>query len=148
MVYSHRECSNLSQHSEGKVALTKLAILVVDDQPRARKSIKTLLATWPEAGQVREAADGREAVRLMEESQPDVVLMDALMPKTNGIEATRLIKARWPQVKVIVLSMYPDYAADALEAGADAFFGKGTPPDQLLATLVAVVAGTKKGELP
>ena len=94
-----------------------IRVLVVDDQPRARKSIKTLLATWRDAGQVREAANGREAVRLIEESRPDVVLMDVRMPEMDGIEATRLIKARWPQVKVIVLSMYPDYAADALEAG-------------------------------
>ena len=125
-----------------------IRVLVVDDQPRARKSIKTLLATWPEAGDVREAANGQEAVRLVEESQPDVVLMDARMPEMDGIEATRLIKARWPQVKVIVLSMCPDYVADATEAKADAFFSKGTSPDQLLVTLAAVVANTRKGELP
>ncbi len=126
----------------------QIKVLVVDDQPRARKSLKTLLATWPPALDVREAANGREAIRLVEESQPDVVLMDVRMPDMDGIEATRLIKVRWPQIKVIVLSMYPDYAADALEAGADAFFSKGTPPDQLLVTLAEVVASTKKGELP
>jgi len=120
--------------------------LVVDDQPRARKSIKTLLATWSEVGQIREAANGREAIRLIEESQPDVVLMDVRMPEMDGIEATRLIKARWPQVKVIVLSMYPDYAADALEAKADIFFSKGMPPEELLSTLVAVTASVKKEE--
>jgi DNA-binding NarL/FixJ family response regulator len=127
----------------------------VDDQPRARKSIRALLATWPEAGQVREAANGREALRLVEEFRPDVVLMDVRMPDTlacgasvDGIEATRLIKARWPQVKVIMISMYPDYAADALEAGADAFFSKGTPPDELLVTLAAVTASAKKEESP
>ncbi len=125
-----------------------IRVLVVDDQPRARNSIKTLLATWPETREVREAANGREAVCLAEESQPDVVLMDVRMPDMDGIEATRLIKVRWPQIKVIVISMYPDYAADALEAGADAFFSKGTPPDQLLVTLAEVVASTKKGELP
>jgi len=76
-----------------------IRVLVVDDQPRARKSIKTLLATWPDAGHVREAANGREAIRLVEESQPDVVLMDVRMPEMDGIEATRLIKARWPQVR-------------------------------------------------
>jgi DNA-binding NarL/FixJ family response regulator len=121
--------------------LTKhIRVLVVDDQPRARKSIKTLLATWVDAGQVREAANGREAVRLVEESQPDGVLMDVRMPEMDGIEATRLIKARWPQIKVIVLSMYPDYTADALEAKADAFFSKGMPPNELPSTLAAVTA--------
>lgn len=125
-----------------------IRVLVVDDQPRARKSLKTLLATWPPVLDVREAADGREAIRLVEESRPDVVLMDVRMPELDGIEATRLIKARWPQVKVIVLSMYPDYAADALEARADAFLNKGMPPEELLATLAAVTAGVKKEELP
>jgi len=125
-----------------------IRVLVVDDQPRARKSIKTLLATWPDAGHVREAANGREAIRLVEESQPDVVLMDVRMPEMDGIEATRLIKARWPQVKVIVLSMYPDYASDALEAKADSFFSKGMPPEELLATLAAVTANPKKEGLP
>jgi len=125
-----------------------IRVLVVDDQPRARKSIKTLVATWREVGQIREAANGREAIRLIEESQPDVVLMDVRMPEMDGIEATRLIKARWPQVKVIVLSMYPDYATDALGAKADTFFSKGMPPEDLLATLAAITVGVKKEELP
>ena len=125
-----------------------IQVLVVDDQPRARKSLKTLLATWPLALDVREAANGREAIRLVEESRPDVVLMDVRMPEMDGIEATRLIKARWPQVKVIVLSMYPDYAADALEAKADTFFSKGMPPQELLATLAAITGSVKKEESP
>ena len=126
--------------------MTKHKVLVVDDQPRARKSIKTLLTTWSEVGQIQEAANGREAIRLTEESQPDIVLMDVRMPDMDGIEATRLIKARWPQIKVIVLSMYPDYAADALEAEADVFLNKGTPPEELLSTLAAVTTGVKKEE--
>jgi DNA-binding NarL/FixJ family response regulator len=101
--------------------------------------MKALLATWPGADDVREAANGREAVRLVEESQPDVVLMDVRMPVMDGLEATRIIKARWPQVKVIVQSMYADYMAEALAAGADAYMSKGEPPEKLLATLSAVM---------
>jgi len=119
-----------------------MQILIVDDQPRARQSLKALLATWPQVKEIREAANGQEAVHLVEESRPDVVLMDVRMPEMDGLEATRLIKARWPQVKVIVLSMYADYMADALAAGADAFVSKGEPPERLLATLAAVI--TKK----
>ncbi len=115
-----------------------MQILIVDDQPRARQSLKALLATWPQVEEIREAANGQEAMRLVEESRPDVVLMDVRMPEMDGLEATRLIKARWPQVKVIVLSMYADYMADALAAGADAFVSKGEPPDRLLATLASV----------
>jgi DNA-binding NarL/FixJ family response regulator len=119
-----------------------MQILIVDDQTRARQSLKALLAIWPQVKEIREAANGQEALHLIEESRPDVVLMDARMPEMDGLEATRLIKARWPQVKVIVLSMYADYTADALAAGADAFVSKGEPPERLLATLTTVI--TKK----
>ena len=62
--------------------------------------------------------------------------------------STVLIKARWPQVKVVVLSTYPDYAANVLEAKADAFISQGTPPDELLVTLAAVTVSAKKEESP
>jgi len=115
-----------------------LEILVVDDQPRARQSLKALLVTCPQVEEVREAANGRQAVRLVKESQPDVVLMDVRMPEMDGLLATRLIKTRWPQVKVILLSMYTEYLDEALAAGADAFVSKGEPLERLLATLSAV----------
>lgn len=114
--------------------------LIVDDQPRARKSLKALLSTWPVLQEAREAADGWEAVQLVEEGQPDVVLMDISMPGMDGLQATRLIKARWPQVKVVVLTMHGEYEAEALAAGADAFVAKGEPASHLLATLSAVTA--------
>jgi DNA-binding NarL/FixJ family response regulator len=110
-------------------------ILIVDDQPRARQSLRALLSTWPPVGEVREAADGHEAVQLLEERQPDVVLMDVRMPEMDGLQATRIIKSCWPQIKVVVLTLYGEYEAEALAAGADAFIGKGEPPDRLLAAL-------------
>jgi DNA-binding NarL/FixJ family response regulator len=116
----------------------RVQILIVDDQPRARQSLRALLSTWPNAGEVREAADGQEAVRLVEDQQPDVVLMDIRMPEMDGVQATRLIKARWPQVHVVVLTLYGEYEAETLAAGADAFIGKGEPPDRLLAALSAL----------
>jgi len=116
----------------------RIRVLVVDDQPRARQSLRVLLTTCPQVKEVREAALAREAMRMMEESQPDVVLMDVQMPEMDGLQATRLIKARWPQVKVIVLTMYAEYAAAAQAAGADAFICKGEPAEKLLATLAEV----------
>lgn len=118
-----------------------IRVLVVDDQPRARQSLKTLLATCPQVKEVREAALAREAMRLIQESQPDVVLMDVQMPEMNGLQATRLVKAQWPQVKVIVLTLYAEYAAEARAAGADAFICKGEPAGKLLATLMTVATG-------
>jgi CheY-like chemotaxis protein len=115
-------------------------ILIVDDQPRARQSLRALLSTWPYAAEIREAVDGLEAVQLVEERQPDIVLMDVRMPEMDGMQATQLIKARWPQVTVVVLTMYSEYEAEAKAAGADAFVVKAEPADGLLAALLAVTA--------
>jgi DNA-binding NarL/FixJ family response regulator len=117
-----------------------MQILIADDQPRARQSLRALLATWPAVDRVREASNGKEAVMSVEAAIPDVVVMDARMPDMDGIEATRLIKERWPLVKVVVWSIYPEYEADAQTAGADAFVTKGVPPQQLLARIAAVMA--------
>ncbi len=116
-----------------------IRVLIVDDQPRARKSLKALLSTWSWVGEIHEASNGREAVQLVRELQPDVVLMDVRMPEVDGLKATVQIKALWPRVKVIVLSMYTEYQDEALAAGADAFIGKGEAPDRLLDLLSAVV---------
>lgn len=118
----------------------RIQVLIVDDQPRARKSLRALLSTWPVPQKVREAASGKEAVQFVEQGHLDVVLMDICMPGMDGLQATRLIKARWPQVKVIVLTLYGEYEAEAMAAGADAFLAKGEPADRLLATLSAVTA--------
>ena len=114
-------------------------VLIVDDQSRARQSLKALMTTWPRIQDIREAASGRDAIRLIRASQPDVVLMDVRMPEVDGLEVTRLIKVKWPQVKVIVLTMYAEYEADARKVGADAFICKGEPPERLFATLEDVM---------
>ena len=122
-----------------------IRVLIVDDQPRARQSLRALLSTLPQVAEIEEAADGHEAVRRVQECQPDVVMMDVRMPDMDGLLATRRIKTSWSQVKIIVLTLYADYRAEALAAGADAFISKGEPPDKLLATLVEVAGCREKG---
>ncbi len=122
-----------------------LRVLIVDDQPRTRQSLKALVITWLQTSEVSEAANGAEAVRLAAEFKPDLVLMDVLMPEMDGLQATRLIKAMSPQVKVILLSLYAEYRKDAAPAGADAFFAKGEPPQQLL-ELLAAFAKSKRDQ--
>jgi CheY-like chemotaxis protein len=117
----------------------RLRILIVDDQERARKSLRALLSTWARVPEMHEAGDGREAVRLAEQLRPDLVLMDVRMPEVDGLEATRQIKARWPDVKVVVLSMYVESQDEALAAGADAFVGKGEASAALLGVLTALL---------
>ena len=116
----------------------KLRVLIVDNQVRARTSMKALLGAWYQIEEVREAANGIEAVQLAEEFLPDVILMDARMPGMNGFDATRLIKSRWPQIKVVIISMYPEFQAEALSAGADSFVSKSDLPNELRKTLVDV----------
>ncbi len=115
-----------------------MKILIVDDHPRVRASLKALLAAALGRAEVSEAADGAEAIHRIEESYPDLVLMDARMPNLDGIRSTDLIKARWQKIQVIVLSMYAQYQAPALEAGAAVFISKGESPEKLLERLAAL----------
>ncbi len=118
----------------------QIRILIVDDQPRARLSLRALLATYAEISDIQEAKNGLEALQRIDEFSPDVVFMDVRMPGLDGINATQLIKRHVPRVKVIALSMYCDYASDTLAAGADAFVCKGEPPEKLLEALAKIFA--------
>jgi DNA-binding NarL/FixJ family response regulator len=117
--------------------LKTLRILIVDDQQRARRSLKALLATRFKLADTCEAANGIEAVHCVQECKPDVVLMDARMPDMDGIEATRSIRTISAQIPIIILSMYSEYRTAALAAGANAFLLKGEPPEKLLAVVLA-----------
>jgi len=125
---------------------TNMRFLIVDDTSRARHSMKALLEVWNLVDEVCEAENGREALRLAEEFQPDMILMDARLPLMSGLEATRQIKARWPQIKIIVMSVFMDYQTLAKEAGADGFVSKGDPPEALRKIIVEFAQkGDKNG---
>ncbi len=111
-------------------------VLIVDDRTQAREGLKALLSTVPAALVVGEAADGREAIRLIQELRPDVVLMDAKMPVMDGIEATRRIKEAWPEVRVVVLTIHAALEIEARAAGADDFLVKGCPAGELVAAIL------------
>ena len=121
-----------------------LRILIVDDQRRARQSLKALLATRFQPIEIREAENGIDAIRCAEEWRPHVVLMDARMPDMDGIEATRAIKRQASHVKVIVFSMYGEYRAPAASAGADAFISKDEQPERLLAAVSAAIGAAQE----
>jgi DNA-binding NarL/FixJ family response regulator len=116
--------------------MNRCRILIADDRSQARDGLRALLATVPAVEVVGEAVNGQEAVQLVVESRPDVVLMDAKMPVLDGLEATRLIKAEWPEVRVIVLTIHAALGAEALAAGANAFLVKGCPAGELLGTIL------------
>mgnify|MGYP001221559257 CR=1 FL=1 len=109
-------------------------VLICDDEARVRQALKALLSACevargddptPAIQVVGEARHGSEAVQMVEDLRPQVVVMDANMPGIGGLEAARLIKNKWPQVKIVMLTMYPDTRPAALEAGVDAFLLKG-----------------------
>ena len=106
-------------------------VFIVDDQLSALKGLKAILAFYPEMLVVGEAVNGQEAVWLIGEHQPDVVVMDLQMPVLDGVEATRLIKRQWPAIKVIVLTVQAARRAEAFGAGADHFLLKGNGPEAL-----------------
>ena len=82
-----------------------------------------------------EASNGLEAISKIKSSSPDIVLMDMQMPVMDGLEATKIIKKRWPWVKVIALTMYQNYRSKALSAGADAFLVKGCSVSEIISTV-------------
>lgn len=102
-------------------------IVLADDEHCVRKGIIALISFASDLEVIGEAANGQEAVELVSESQPDVVLMDVRMPVLDGLEATRQIKKQWPSVRVIIFSMFDAVEEDAMTAGADCFLLKGSP---------------------
>lgn len=121
-------------------------VLLADDHQLVRAGLEQLLATAADMKVVATAADGAEAVRLAEETDPDVVLMDLVMPQMSGVEATRRIVERCPGAAVVVLTSFSDQERilDALDAGAIGYLLKDVEPAQLLAG----VRSAARGESP
>ena len=118
-------------------------VLVVDDQALVRAGFVKLLEPESDLRIVGEAADGAEAVEAAVRTHPDVILMDIRMPRLDGIEATRRIRASSNAARVVVLTTYDldEYVFDALKAGASGFLLKDAPADQLVAGIRVVAAG-------
>jgi DNA-binding NarL/FixJ family response regulator len=120
-----------------------IRVLVVDDQALVRAGFVKLLEPEPDVRIVGEAADGSEAVSAAGLTRPDVVLMDIRMPRLDGIEATRRIRAQPQAPRVLVLTTYDldEYVFEALKAGASGFLLKDAPADQLVGGVRVVAAG-------
>lgn len=120
-----------------------IRILICDDQAIARHGLQMILSTAPDLQIVGQAEDGQAALDLIAQTNPDLVLMDLKMPKLNGVQATRLIKQRFPAVHVLVLTTYDadEWVFDAVRAGANGYLLKDTPPPQLLTAIRDTVEG-------
>ncbi|MGH9346161.1 MAG: response regulator [Vicinamibacterales bacterium] len=120
-----------------------LRILLADDHTVVRQGLRKVLEARPEWQVVAEAGDGREAVRMAEESNPDIAILDVAMPLLNGIEAVRQIARKAPATRVLVLSMHADeaYVTQMLRAGASGYLLKDSADVDLLQAVDAVSAG-------
>lgn len=120
-----------------------IRILIVDNQTMVRRGLTMFLSTDAEIHIVGEASNGRESVNMSLALQPDVILMDLLMPEMDGIEATEIIRHQQPDMHIIALSSSTDYVLimTALLAGVNTYLHKGSKPNLLLATIKGVSAG-------
>jgi len=121
----------------------KLRLLLVDDHALVREGIRSSLVHFSSIKPVGEAANGKEAIRKCNELRPDVVLMDLNMPEMSGLEATPLIRAKFPETKIIVLTVHDnkEYIFQILKAGAHGYVLKDTSPEELVRAIESVVQG-------
>jgi DNA-binding NarL/FixJ family response regulator len=121
----------------------KIRVLLADDHAVVRKGIREFLEESGDVEVIVEADDGAEALRLVEEHQPDVAVLDIRMPEVTGVEATRQIKNRFPQVRVLILTAYDDdpYVFALLQAGADGYVLKTASGDELVRAVHTVQRG-------
>ena len=123
--------------------MSKLRLILADDHALVRHGIRKILEERHEWSVVAEAGDGREAVRVVLEQRPDVAILDIGMPLLNGIDATRQIIHRWPDARVLMLSMHKDepYVARAFHAGVKGYLLKDSLGGDLLGAVEAVAKG-------
>jgi DNA-binding NarL/FixJ family response regulator len=123
--------------------MNKIKVLLVDDHAMMREGMSALLNTCNDIEIVGEAADGNEAIRKCKEKEPDVIVMDITMPDMDGLEATRQIKRKNKNIKVVILTQHQnrEYILSAVKAGADGYVPKGAVSSELISGIHAVYKG-------
>lgn len=120
--------------------MTAIRLLIVDDHLLLRDGIAALLQQEPDIAVVGHAQNGREALDQIPQLNPEVVLMDIAMPVMDGLQATQLIKDKWPKVRVLILSMHdePEYIRKIMHAGASGYVLKDVSSEELLRAIATV----------
>lgn len=123
--------------------MPQMRVLLVDDHALFREGLAGILSAHPDIEVVSEAEDGLEALVKAQELRPDLILMDVTMPGCDGLEATQLIKAALPDVKIVMLTMHDedDKLFEAIRSGAEGYLLKGTTSQVLIAMLQGVMRG-------
>ena len=129
--------------------MEKIRILIVDDCLAANDGLQSILRAYPDMEVVGNARDGSEAMAKAETLQPGVILMDAQMPEMDGIEATRHIKERLPNIKILFLTVHAEYIEAALAAGADDYLMKDSSRHELVRAIRKLErCWNRKGKAP
>jgi len=120
-----------------------IRVLIADDHHVVRRGLLFFLKTQKDIEVIGEAKNGVEAVELVESLQPDIVLMDLVMPEVDGIQATKKIKEKWPQVHILMLTSFSDkdHVLPAIEAGAAGYQLKDIEPDELVNSIRQIIRG-------
>ena len=128
----------------------RTGILVVDDHPLVRAGIRRVLEAEPGLAILGEAENGLAALQAVERLHPDIVIVDLAMPELDGLELLRRIKARFPGIRVIVLTMHasPEYITRAIRDGADGYLLKESAAQDLLAAIRAIRQGARYHSAP
>jgi two-component system response regulator NreC len=123
--------------------MSAIRVLLAEDHTIVRKGLRALLEDELDIEVIGEAQDGRDAVQMVDQLHPDIVLMDISMPGLNGLEATRQIKARFPEARVLVLTRHAnkEYVYQILRAGASGYVVKQAAPTELVLAIQAVYRG-------
>ena len=123
--------------------MSNIRLMLVDDHQVIRTGLKSFLQTQPDLEVVAEASNGQEAITLALETRPDIIIMDISMPEMDGLEATRQLKEKWPQVTVLALTVHEDkfYFMKMLEAGASGYLTKQAASDELVQAIHTVANG-------
>lgn len=122
--------------------MSQIKVAIADDHKIFRKGVILSLRTYPNIKFVQEAENGQELLNGLNESQPDIVLMDLRMPQKDGIETTKQISKQYPDIKVLVLTMYEDerFVSHLMENGANGYLLKSADPSEIKKAIMEVMA--------
>jgi two-component system, NarL family, response regulator NreC len=122
-----------------------IKIVLADDHQVVRKGLKALLSIEPEFQIVGEAGDGLETLKLVDELQPEILVLDLMMAGINGLEVTRQLNKKNPRIGIVILSMHSNeaYVLEALRCGAKAYILKESPPEELIHAIKEVSSGRR-----
>lgn len=120
-----------------------IKVLLAEDQVMVRQGLKAMIETDPDIRVTGEAGNGREAIELCEKQSFDLIVLDIRMPVMDGIEAARRIRARWPEVKLLMLTTFDDedYVMDSLKLGVNGYMLKTGDTESLIRSIKSAVAG-------